>query len=147
MGNMVGGSGTRKQILFLYNRLDEDGTANAFETDQDKATEPTLLLNTTTTPSTLKKGILKRVHYRLNPTNAETYTLRIWSGADADDYASNLKLLYESPAAQVDDEDYDEEVNVPFVLAATGWIYFSIDWTGAPGNCPGFIEVSGEGFE
>jgi hypothetical protein len=53
-------------------------------------------------------------------------------------------MLYESPAAQVDDTDYDREVEIPFVLETPGSLWYSIDWTAAPGNTTGFIEASGE---
>jgi hypothetical protein len=56
-----------------------------------------------------------------------------------------MEMLYESPSAQADDEDYDRaELYIPFILTASGDLYYSIDWSGAPGNTTGFIEVSGE---
>lgn len=137
------------ETTFKFSELDEDGTGNKFETDQAKTDTPTLLLDETIEPSTIvTAGLIKRIHYRLNPTNAVTYTLRIWAAALADNYASNLNMLYESPDAQADDEDYDRaELDIPFRLAAAGSLYYSIDWSGAPGNTPGFIEVSGIKYE
>lgn len=135
-----------KHSVFRYRKLDEAGTAlHYFETDQAKTDTPTLYLDSERYPPKVKSGIIKRIHYRLNPTNGETYTLRIWSDNIANDYESNLELLYESPAAQADDTDYDRcELNIPFVLDYPGQLFYSIDWTGTPGDTPGFIEVSGE---
>ncbi len=130
---------------FEYTRLREAAGVGDFNTDQDKETTPTLTLNTIQDPDTLKKGKVNRIHYRVNPANAITYTLRIWQAAIAADYESNINLLYESPAAQADDEDYDRaELNIPFILATEGEIYYSLDLSAASGNVQGFIVVSGE---
>jgi hypothetical protein len=94
---------------------------------------------------TMKSGKINRIHYRLNPTNAATFTLRIWSSNDALDYWSNFQMLYESPALQVDDTDYiEEDLDIPFHLNVGGLMFVSIQWTAAPGVTPGFVEVSGE---
>lgn len=133
-----------KETAFKLYRLKEAAAAGDFDTSQAKTDTPTLLLNTAVIPDTLKTGFINRVHYRLNFANAETYTLRIWGAAIANDYESNLQMLWESPPLQADDTDYDEaELNIPFVLAAEGEMYYSIEWTGACGNIQGFIEVSG----
>jgi len=56
----------------------------------------------------------------------------------------NLALLYESPALQADDTDYDRaELTIPMNLLVPGALYYSIDWSAAPGNTTGFIDVSG----
>ena len=131
--------------IFRYHRYSEDGAVDTFETSQTKTDTPTLLLNTFRFPMTLSAGKINRIHYRLNPTNAVTFTLRIWSNANALDYYSNFQMLYESPALQVDDTDYiDEDLDIPFHLGINGQILVSIEWTAAPGVTAGFIEVSGE---
>jgi hypothetical protein len=135
----------KKRSIFIFSELDEDGVLNTFEVDQDKVTPPTLLLDLYQTHPTMKTGIIKRIHYRLHPAvGAETYTLRLWRATRADPYALNLQMLYESPAAQVEDTDYDRLVEIPFSLETPGQLYFSLDWTGAPGNTTGFISVEGE---
>ena len=137
-----------KNVAFRLFRLKEAAAAGDFDVDQDKATTPTLALNTGIVPDTLKIGFIKRIHYRLNFAGAVTFTLRIWQAAIAADYESNLNMLYESPPLQADDIDYDEaELDIPFVLANEGIMFYSIDWTGACGNIQGFIEVSGETLE
>lgn len=136
----------QKGSIFQYGKLDETGAGGAasFETIQTKTDTPTLLLDMLSHP-TMKSGIIHRIHYRLNPTNAVTYTLRLWRAAAAGDYESNFNLLYESPPLQADDTDYDRaELIIPFWLWIPGNLYYSIEWTGAPGVTPGFISVTGE---
>ena len=136
---------TGMQELFRYFRYSEDGAVNTFETITIETATPVLTLNTFRYPTDLKTGIIRRIHYRLNPTNVVTYTLRIWRMARAPDMQSNLDMLYESPALQADDVDYiDEDLNIPFSLGNAGDIYIGIEWTAAPGVTPGFIEVTGE---
>lgn len=131
--------------LFRYFRYSEDGAVDTFETITIETATPVLWLNTFMYPTGMKTGTIKRIHYRLNPTNAATYTLRIWRQNTAADYASNLDMLYESPPLQVDDVDYiEEDLDIPFSLAAEGFIWIGIEWTAAPGVTPGFIEVTGE---
>jgi len=136
----------RKQGTFIFRALDEDGSGNIFNTSQIKTDAPTLYLQTLRFPGKLYTGEINRIHYRLNPTNAATYILRIWSGTvAAAPYALNMRLIYESPALQADDTDYDRaELTIPFVLSIRDQLFYSIEWTAAPGNTPGFIEVGGE---
>jgi hypothetical protein len=135
----------KKGSIFDYYQLDEAGAGDYFETNQIKTDQPTLYINTRRSHPTMRAGIINRIHYRLNPTNAVTYILRLWWGSVAPDYASNIRLLYESPALQADDTDYDRaDLEIPFILCEPGLLYYSIEWTGAPGNTTGFIDVSGE---
>lgn len=137
--------------IFKLVKLDEDGSGNYFETDQAKTDTVTLFILPNAAgcwgnPRKFIEGLIKRIEYRLNPTNAVTYIIRFWSkGGVAGDYESNAYLLYESPAAQVDDEDYDRaEKDIPMILTTPSKIWFSIDWSGAPANTTGFLKVSGE---
>jgi hypothetical protein len=130
--------------VFVHNKLDETGANGYFSTSQTKTTPPTLIVDSGRTHPKLKSGILKRIHYRLKPTNAVTYTLRIWKSVNANPYELNLHLLYESPSLQASDVDYDRsELEIPFWLWAPGSIYYSIEWSGAPGTTVGFIALSG----
>ena len=93
----------------------------------------------------LREGIIRRIHVRLNPTNAVTYTLRIWRRAAAGDMESDMYMLYESASGLVDDTDYDfAELAIPFSLEAMGTLYFGVEWSAAAGNTNGFIAVSGD---
>lgn len=131
--------------IFRYIRYSEDGAVDTFQTSTSKTDTPALQLTTFRVTSDLKSGKINRIHYRLNPTNAATYTLRVWCNADADNYRSNLQMLYESPALQVDDTDYiEEDLDIPFNLTVVGIMYIGIEWTAAPGVTSGFVEVSGE---
>lgn len=137
-----------KKYPFVYRQLKEVAAAGDFDTDQAKTDTPTLYFQTYRNPDTLKSGMINRIHYRLNPVGVVTFTLRLWAAAIAADYESNLNMLWESPAAQAADTDYDiTELEIPFILAAEGLMYYSLDWTGATGNIQGFIEVSGETYE
>jgi len=131
--------------IFRYVAYSEDGAVNTFETSQIKTDTPTLMLATFRRPLDLKSGKILRFHYRLNPTNAVTYTLRIYDSNIAADYESNLHQIYESPAARADDTEYDVlTLPIPFTLGVVGLMYYAIQWSAAPGVTAGFIEVSGE---
>lgn len=140
-----------KPRKFFYFILDEDGSGDYFETDQAKTDTVTKFIMANATgcggkPLKFTEGKITAIHYRLNPTNAVTFTLRIWrKGGVAANYASNVHLLYESPAAQADDEDYFRNgLDKDFILATPGKFWYSIDWSGPSGNTPGFIVIEGE---
>lgn len=139
------GSWAGKRGIFIYRALDENGSGHLLDVSQNKTTAPTLQLSTLSLPINLVTGRIHRIHYRINPTNAVTYTLRIWSGSVAAAYGLNMRMLYESPALQADDTDYDRaELDIPFVLIGAGAVFYSLEWTGAPGVTSGFITVEGE---
>lgn len=132
------------ETIFVFFELDEDGGAGVFQASFAKTDTPTHVFPAAhRNPIFFKKGIALRVHYRLNPTNAATYTLRIYRAAYDDDYASNRSLLYESLALRADDTDYDVEIETPFIMLGAGIMLYAIEWTAAPGVTPGFVEVSG----
>lgn len=134
----------KKENVFEFYKLDEDGAGNFFGVNQDKVTRPTLLVDTWISDPTMTRGIINRIHYRLNFANAATFTLRIWRDDPINPYELNLVMLYESPALQADDIDYDRaELTIPMFLVVPGRLYYSIGWTAAPGNTPGFLSVSG----
>ena len=136
-----------KKYPFKYSILQETAAAGVFDGDSAKTDIPTGYL-TTKNPDTLKSGMINRIHFRIKAANTETYTLYIWQASEADNYKSNMNLLYESPSGRASDTDYDiTELDIPFILAAEGKIYYSLNWSGASGNVQGFIEVSGETYE
>jgi hypothetical protein len=139
----------KKGSIFTFNKLDENGALGilGFALSQAKNVPPTLFLDTNISHPTMKTGIIRRIHYRINPTNAETYILRLWRSAPANPYELNLALLWESPALQADDTDYDRKggaATIPLTLCWPGEFRYSLEWTGAPGVTPGFIDVTGE---
>jgi len=137
----------------------EGAAAGRFDTSQTKTDTPTLKFEmldeiyftgayapspAETNVPYFKKGIINRIHYRIKAANPVTFTLRIYRDAIGNNYESNMSLLYESPALQTSDVDYDRtELVIPFLVGATG-LYYALEWTGATGNVNGFIEVSGE---
>lgn len=137
-----------KKYPFVYRQLREAAGAGDFNVDEAKTDTPTLYFTTYRNPDTLKSGMINRIHFRINAANVVTFTLRLWAAAIAADYESNMNMLYESAAALVRDTDYDiTELDIPFILALEGVMYYSLDWSAASGNVQGFIEVSGETYE
>lgn len=147
---------------------DESGSLAYFNTSQSKTDTPTKFFLATSylgatptggilslhVPEYFKFARIKRIHYRLNPDNAVTYTLRLWESAVDPNYLCNQYLIYESPSGQVDDTDYDRaELDIPVrtVNSTTGngsIIYYSIEFSAAQGSCvAGFIRVDGEVLE
>lgn len=150
MSGRAGRRGGRwtKRVPFRLYLLQEAAGAGSFDANENKAAIPTQLIDTVIVPDNLKEGFINRIHYRINAVNVETYTLRIWAAAIANDYESNLSMLYESDPIRLRDTDYDvAELNIPFLLATAGEMYASLEWTGASGNVQGFIEVTGEAAE
>ncbi len=124
--------------------IEDTGATNAFETDQAVTDTPTLYL----TATYLAAGTLNRIHVSLTPANAVTPTLYIFSGAQADDKASERRLLFSSaeyyPSGLVSGTEYDFiDLQIPFVLDTANRIYYALDWSGAPGNTTGYLAVLG----
>ena len=139
---------TSGQRTFHHWMLQEASGAWAdVTTSKTKTDQPTAYLNTQQIPNTLRRGVIKRIRYRLNFANAVTYTLRLWGASKTGDYESAMHLLWESAAAQADDTEYTlDETDfgeIPFILARAGRIYVSVEWSAACGNIQGFIRVDG----
>ena len=135
------------QEIFTALLIDTDGTDNVFETDQTKTTTPTLGFYAE--PSTVIDGLINRVHWRINPTNAVTYDFWILTDAQADDYASESLIVFSSEdtagiADCADNTEYIVEgLEIPFHLSIVGYFYYLIDWSAAPGNTPGYLKIEG----
>lgn len=141
-----------KRVSFRMLELQEAAAAHTgFTTSKAEADTPAYTL-TTKDPDTLKQGIIKRIHIRLNWANAVTLeAVRLYRGAKAGDYESDSNKLFDSiayyPAGLTDDDEYDFEVEIPFKLIEEGKIYYGCQWSAASGNIQGYIEVTGETFE
>jgi hypothetical protein len=134
---------------FMYAKLDEDGAADFFETSQAKTVLPTLQIDTMRYPEDLKEGMLQIIRIRMNPTNAVTYRARFWAAAingAVTPYLQESVLIYEMDFDGADDIAYTIVLNRPFRLNEAGVIWYSIEWTGAPGNTMGLIHLKGEVF-
>lgn len=126
-------------------KLDSDGTSDYFETDQPLGTTPTLYIPLT--PTDIEKFVLESVRFYMNPTNAVTYQLYLLVDAQADDVTSYSNVVFDSGAGMADDVVYitarGDKLPMLAKLATAGRLYYMIDWSGAPGNTPGFIEIRG----
>jgi len=142
-----GGLWTRRSIFRVYS-YEEAGAVGDFQTSYAETDTPVKTFYYRK-PVVFKQGIATRLHLRMNQTNAVTLlAVRIYAAAHADNYASCLRKMYDStadfPAGFVDDDEYEIELDVPFILTTAGVVYYALEWSGAPGLTPGFIELSGE---
>ena len=156
VGATIGGTAVVGQ------KLDTDGTGNYFETDDDNPTTstPTLYIDVTcSTGEPVTRFQLDEVRYYMNQTNAVTYTLYLFEGATADNVTHLAELVFQSPAAQADVTLYwyrhgasgtpdtiattDHSLPVIVDLVTPGRLYYTINWSGAPGDTPGFIYLRG----
>jgi len=123
---------------------DTDEATPTLETDKSKTDTPTIYLSAT--EPVFYRGRILEIGYRLNPTNAVTYTFMIFEKNIANNYESNSRMLYESAAARVDDTDYRIECDIPFNLWTAGRFYIATDWTAAAGNTTGYLRIAGIGY-
>ena len=135
--------------LVYADLVDTDGTGNKFETDQPIGGTPTLYL--TVYPALTKRFKITSVRYYMNPTAAETYELYLFEQASADNVQNLADVVFDSGAAQADSTSYaviegDASGKLPIEvnLADSAKLYYQLDWSGAPGNTPGYIVVRGE---
>jgi len=143
-------------------KLDAAGTSNYFETDDDNplTSTPTLTIDLSCTSEVkIRRFLLESVDYYMNQTAAVTYTLYLFEGASADDVTHLKELVFQSPAAQADvtlywyrngfsgtpDTIATTDATLPKVcnLSVPNKLYYTLNWSGAPGNTPGFITVRG----
>jgi len=141
-------------------KADLDGTGNYFETDQALGDTPTLYIALTTNTGLPVYGLeITHLSYQMTPTAAETYTIYLFEAANADNLRNLSDIVFQSAAAQASATQYIYHdsgsgswpglTTVDFTLPQTcnladeGKLYYLLDWTGAPGNTPGFIKVRG----
>jgi hypothetical protein len=136
--------------IFTYQKLDEDGALNVFETSQAKTVLPTFMVDTFRDPPDLKEGVLTKIKVRFDPANiAVTYTLRLWTDAvngAVTPYAQELVCIYEMDFPGLHDIAYTIVLNRPIRLPVAGAIWYSVEWSAAPGNTPGALELQGDQF-
>lgn len=99
-------------------------------------------------PTTVSKFRLEDVKYYCNPTNAVTYQLYIFEQASAENVQNLADMVFDSLAARVDSKSYVavdlNQLPINVKLADVGKLYYLIEWTGDPGNCPGYLVIRGE---
>jgi len=153
----------RINTVVIGELFDLAGTLNVFETDQALGDTPTLYLTITTpTGMPVKRFLLEEVCYYMNQTNAVTYQLLLLEAASADDVEQLQDLVFFSPAAQADSicykynnlgycsdvasttaETIQYKLPVVVELTTANKLYYMLDWSGAPGDTPGFIKIRG----
>jgi len=127
---------------FRLYALDADGTLNYFETDQAETDTPTLTIGGRE-PVRFSKAHLWLMHYFLANTNAVTHQLFLYGAAYADDITSRLRRIWESATGQARNTHYYYELARPFTMFTGGVVLYSIDYSGASGNTPAFLELLG----
>ena len=154
-------TGANRLNSVVTGELIDTGAENYFETDQALTDTPTLWIPVTTSIGVpVKKFLLQEVQFYMNQTNGVTYQLRLFEASNADDVEQLTDQVFWSPAAQADvtyyrysEKGYEggsgtaevAQYKLPRIveLEDAGKLYYMIDWSGAPGNTPGFIKVKG----
>ena len=91
---------------------------------------------------------LTKVMFNMDPTNAVTYNLYLLTDNPAAALEEQLCLLYQSEPLRADAIPYMETGNTTKLpvqgrLSTIAWVYFKLDWTGAPGVTTGQIRIEG----
>ena len=93
---------------------------------------------------------ITNIHWRLNPANAVTYDLYLYATIDGavNTYQLESDKFFDSEREVVadcaDDVEYLYECDRVTHLCNGGLIYYVINWSAAPGDTTGYIEVCGE---
>jgi len=145
----------------IAEKLDYDGTGNVFETDQTITDTATLTIDVTcNVPNVVPSRFeITEVKYWMNQTAAVTYRLYLLEGPTADNTAQASDVVFDSGAAQADSTEYiyreghtgswaglttvDGTLPVIVDLHTPGKLYYMLDWSGAPGDTPGYIKIRG----
>lgn len=139
--------------LFKYTETD-DVIGAEFGLDEAYGTRPTRAIghgSDTGRPGHLVVGLVERVHFRFNSTNAGlTYRLTLYrSDAGA---TNSMQLegdkIWDSdeawPGGCAQDTEYDASGLIkPFWVDSIGNMNYGIDWSAASGCDGGFLEISG----
>jgi len=142
------GDSSMAKVMVYGKVLDADGSLNYFETDQAITDIATLYM--TLFPTNIKKFKLTSVKFYMDPTNAVTYELYLLSNTVADDITNLSYVVFDSDAAKADSVAYvytgSNSIKVPtdVLLEVPGRLYYMIDWSGAPGDTKGYLDVRGE---
>ena len=153
----------RAAVAVIAEKLDYAGTSNYFETFTETiASTATLTIDVTCNSDNklpITRFIIDEIRYYMNPTAGETYQLFLFDGPTADDLTQHSDVIFESPAALVDSTEYiwrhggmgsfpnlaTVDLTLPCTvdLHTAGKLYYMLDWTGDPGNTPGYIKIKG----
>lgn len=142
-----------KRVAFELKELQEAAAAHTgFSTSKAENDTPVAYLDDVVIPDTLKTGKITRIRIRLNWANAVTLeALRFYKAAKDGDYESSSSKIYDTmadyPAGLVDDDEYNIDLDIDFILGEEGKIYYAPQWSGACGNIQGYLIIEGETFE
>jgi hypothetical protein len=141
--------------VFKFWLHEDDTTTAGFTTDSDWDDAPIRSIGPgadaavtgygLSSPSHVRRGILKKLMWRLNYPNAVTYRLVFYDDRTGGDqtYQQRARVIFDSDevaAACADDVPYvATELDRPFNLEDVGDYLFNIDWSAAPGNTLGYI--------
>jgi len=139
----------RLYVPIIFRLVDEDGTGNKFETDQPlSSATPSLSITATTVNFPIKHFVLEEVRYYFAATNSVTFELYLLEKAESSAVARRSYVGFDSGSGKLRDTMYlssGEGWKLPVVmnLDEENKIYYMIDWSGAPGNTPGYIVAKG----
>ena len=154
---------TNRTNTVVSGEIITDGTGDEFETDQAITTTPTKYLTLSTeTGEDVHRFLLEEVRYYMNQTNAVTYQIWLLEAANADDVEQQSDVVFFTPAAQADSTGYKytaagygasiggataeaAQYKLPAIveLEDANKLYYMVDWSGAPGDTPGFLKIRG----
>ena len=126
--------------------VDTDGTGDYFETDQAIGTTPTKYIQLYPTDTTKFK--LNSARYYFEASNDVSFELWLLEDTNADDVQSLSDVVYNSGSGiarntqKISLNSVDLPIDVK--LGTSGKLYYMLDWSGAPGNTPGYLVVRGE---
>ena len=96
----------------------------------------------------VKNFRLTSVKYYLVPANAVTYKLYLYDEAVAGTYDARVARVFETDSGKAASTTYLEvgsnKLPIDVHLSELGKLYFGINWSAAPGNTTGFIQIRGE---
>lgn len=134
--------------LISGTKIDIDGTDNYFETDQalGSGAAPSLYIDISP-ENPPHRFVMDTVRYYMHPENAVTYQLYLLESPRSDIIEQYSDVVFDSGAAQADDTIYmcvrGDKLPITVDLTRVGRLYYMLDWSGAPGNTKGFIQVRG----
>lgn len=142
-----------KRVPFELKEFQEAaGAHTGMQTSKAETDTPVSYIEDVIIPDNLKSGKITRIRIRVNHVNAVTLeALRFYKDAKAGDYESSSCKIFDTiglyPAGLVDDDEYNIDLNIDFILAAEGKLYYAPQWSAACGNVQFYIVIEGETFE
>lgn len=141
----------RKQTPVYGRFIDQGGTHDTFEVDKTYLDTPTQRIMLS---RDVKRFKLTSVKAYITATNAVTCGLALFGDAQADDIHSMATKFYQSgdntsiaKSTWFQKMPNDTTMGAIADLAIPGQVPFTLDWSAAPGDTVGMIEITGEEVE